>query len=115
MTERNWKVFGFVVLAGACFGLLDFRFAAGFLLGAIGAVLMYKRIEAYCDSVIQANYASSKTAFFGFMINYAIMAGVLVLSALYRNVFNIFFAAAGLMSIKIAVVAESFLFSGKEA
>jgi hypothetical protein len=49
------------------------------------------------------------------MINYAIMAGVLVLSALYRNVFNIFFAAAGLMSIKIAVVAESFLFSGKEA
>ena len=49
------------------------------------------------------------------MINYLIMAAVLTAAAVFRNVFNIFAAALGLMAIKLSVILESIIFREKEA
>ena len=114
MTDKTWKVFRIMMAASAVFLIVDFRITLGYLLGAAASVIMLKRIERFCDAVIQTRYSSGVRAFGGFMINYLIMAAVLITAAVFRNVFNIFAAALGLMAVKLSVILESVFFKEKE-
>lgn len=113
MTRKSWNLFKIVVLLGSCSGFIDFRYASGFLLGAIASIVLYKRAERYADSVIYQNQASTPQSILNFVNSYAIMAIVLIVAALLPNYLNIFAAAIGMMAIKIAVIIEA-LTTGKE-
>ena len=110
MTDRVWKVYRILLVIGVCTAIINYRIALGFLLGAITSVFLLKRIERFVDAVIDTKHASNKQAFISFMLNYAVMAAVLVIAALLPNIFNIFATAIGLMAIKISVIIESLIY-----
>ena len=109
MTERSWKILRILFFAGICTGVIRPQYGAGFALGGAAALLIYWKISRACDAWIMDRYAGGLRVFSGFMGNYAIMAGVLILAALKPQYFNIFTAAAGLGLIKLTAVAELFL------
>ena len=110
MTDRVWKVYKVLLVIGLCTAIINYRIACGFLLGALTSVFLLKRIERFVDAAIDMQHASNKQAFISFMLNYAVMAAVLVIAALMPNIFNIFATALGLMAIKLSVIIESLLF-----
>ena len=110
MTDRVWKVYRILLVIGVCTAIINYRIALGFLLGAITSVFLLKRIERYVDAAIDMQHASNKQAFISFMLNYAVMAAVLVIAALLPNIFNIFSTAIGLMAIKLSVIIESLIY-----
>lgn len=115
MTEKTWKVFRILAALSVLFVFIDYRITLGYLLGACASLVTLKRIERFCDAAIRARYSSNVRAFGGFMVNYMIMAAVLTAAAVFRNVFNIFAAALGLMAIKLSVILESVIYREKEA
>ncbi len=110
MTDRVWKVYKILLLIGIGTVLINYRIACGFLLGALTSVILLKRIERFCDAVIDMQHASNKQAFMSFMLNYLTMAAVLLISVLLPNIFNVFATAIGLMAIKISVIVESIIY-----
>ena len=95
-----------VILLGLLSGLADIRYASGFALGAVASVLLYIRNEQFWSGVLDTGTATKYTGIFHFLINYGIMAGVLVLSALKPELFNIFACAVGLLLLKISVIIK---------
>ncbi|MCR5373578.1 MAG: ATP synthase subunit I [Solobacterium sp.] len=112
MTERSWKIYRILLVIGLCSGLIKRTYGLGFGLGAAASLLIYKKIELMCDTLIQRQEAGRIQVYSGFLVDYAIMAAVLILAAKLPDWFNIFAAALGLGLIKITAVAE-LLFSGK--
>jgi hypothetical protein len=109
MTERSWKISAVLTSIGLLIIFFSRSIGFGYLLGAVSAVILYKRNEKYWSGILDSGHAATGTGFFHFMINYAIMAGVLVLSALYPKYLNIFACAVGLMLIKITSVIDALL------
>ena len=112
MTKRSWKIWRILLVIGLCSGLINRTYGLGFGLGAAASLLIYKKIELMCDTLIQRQEAGRIQVYMGFLVDYAIMAAVLVTAAKLPSWFNIFAAALGLGLIKITAVAE-LLFSGK--
>lgn len=91
---------------------IDFRIALGYLLGAIGSVLLYLRNVAFCNIVLDEKSTKHLKTFGRFMQSYAIMAIVLIVSAAKPDILNVFASALGLMLVKICLILETFC--GKE-
>ena len=106
MTKRTWTIAAVLIVIGTCTALVSRPVGFGFLLGAVTAVILYKRNEVYWTGILNQGSATKWTGIFHFLINYALMAGVLVLSALYDSYFNIFACAVGLFLIKITVTVD---------
>ncbi len=113
MDDRTWKITGVIAALGLLSGFINWRFATGYALGAAIAVLLYKRNEGYWNGVVDMGNAKKGTGFTHFLVNYALMAGAMILCAKLPQYFNIFACAIGLMLIKISVTA-GVLFQGKE-
>ena len=79
---------------------------AGYLLGCLISILLYKRNESFWTSVLDSGHAVKGTGFLHFLVNYGLMAGGLILSALVPDYLNIFACAAGMMLIKLTTVAD---------
>lgn len=109
MTKRTWITAFILMAVGTCTILISRPVGLGFLLGSLTAVLLYKRNEIFWTGVLNQGSAHQWTGFFHFIVNYALMAGVLVLSALYSDYLNIFACAVGLFLIKITVTADVLL------
>lgn len=108
MSERSWKFCRIIALIGLLSGLIHWQYATGWLLGAAVAVLLYRRNETYWNDVVDTNRNVHRgTGMLHFLGNYALMAGVLVLGALFPQYLNIFASALGLMLIKLSVIAEN--------
>lgn len=86
----------------------DFRIALGFMLGAIGSVLLYLRSVAFCNAVIEEKSTRHFKTFLRFMQSYAIMAIVLIVSAAKPELLNVFASACGLMLVKFCLILETF-------
>lgn len=114
MTKRMWHIVWLIIGVGLCSGLIRYQFASGYLLGCCTALLLYKRIESFWGKVLDRGYSTKRTGIFHFAINYALMAIVLVLCALYPKYLNIFACAIGMMVIKIAATIDAALLQGKE-
>ena len=110
MPKEYRKPMWFVLALGLLSGLLDFRYAAGFALGAAAAVLLYIRNDRYWNSILDGGSATKYTGIFHFFVNYAIMAGVLLLSAWFPAYLNIFGAAIGLFLLKISVILNEIVY-----
>lgn len=86
---------------------IDVRIALGFLLGAVGSVLLYARSVAFCNMVLSQKSTRYLRTFGRFMQSYAIMAIVLILSAVKPELFNVFASAAGLLVVKFCLILET--------
>jgi hypothetical protein len=106
MTKRTWITALVLTLLGTCTVFIHRPIGFGFLLGSVTAVLLYKRNEWFWTGVLDQRSATQWTGFLHFIINYLLMGGVLVLSALKPEYFNIFACAVGLFLIKITVTID---------
>ncbi len=110
MTERMKKLWLIMLVIGLLSGLIKVQYAVGYVLGSIASLIIYKRIESFVDGVIGSGSPGGSAG--NFMINYALMAFVLVISAVRPNISNIFAAALGLMSVKVTIILDNFLKKG---
>jgi len=106
MTKKSWKIACIVILAGLITLIVDWRWTTGYMLGCLVAIILYKRNEHFWSGILDTGHAQKGTGFFHFLINYGLMAGVLILSALYPQYLNIFACAIGMMLIKITSVID---------
>lgn len=86
---------------------IDIRIALGFLLGAVGSVVLYLRNIAFCDIILSEKSTRHLKTFGRFMQSYAIMAIILILSAVKSELFNVFASAAGLLVVKVCLILET--------
>lgn len=99
---------------GLLSGLIRWQYAAGFALGGLASILLYIRNDRFWSGVLDTGTSTKYTGIFHFMVNYLIMAAVLLAGALIPKIFNIFACTAGLMLIKISVIVkEAFLHERK--
>lgn len=106
MTKRTWKTAAVLIVLGTCTAFVYRPAGFGFLLGSLTAVLLYKRNEHFWTGVLDQRSATQWTGFFHFIINYLLMGGVMVISALKPEYLNIFACAIGLFLIKITVTID---------
>lgn len=107
MNSRLWKTAAFLTAAGTlALMFIGYPFGFGYLLGCLVSILLYKRIESFWTGVLDSGSAQRGTGFFHFLVNYGMMAGSLLLSALLPEYLNIFACAAGLMLIKFTTIVD---------
>jgi len=109
MKKRSWKICGVLVVLGALTGLIHPKYAAGFLTGALIGILLYFRNDRYWNSVVDGGYAERGTGILHFLINYALMAAVMIISVKLPEHMTIFASAAGLLIIKMTITVEALL------
>ena len=102
MTNHTWKIYYIFVLAGFVFLPIHWQWTTGWLLGAFAAFIIYKRIENFTKQVLRMQ--SSSGTYGNFVINYFLMAVVLVISAAFPQYFNVLTCAIGLSTIKLAII-----------
>ncbi len=109
MKKRSWKICAVLVVLGSLTGLIHPKYAAGFLAGAMIGILLYFRNDSYWNSVVDGGYAEKGTGILHFLINYALMAAVMIISVKLPEYMNIFASAAGLLIIKMTITVEALL------
>ena len=114
MTERSWKVFTVLLIAGSAVTVfIDWTLTTGWILGCLISRLLYRRIEIFWNGILDQGYSTAKTGRGNRAGNIMIMAGVLVICAVCPQYLNIFACALGMMAIKITSVIDV-LIPGKE-
>ena len=112
--RRLLKVLVGITLAGCLLFFWKFPYGMGFLTGTILSVIIYEWNVHYWNGVLDTGHARRGTGFPHFLINYALMGG-LMLGAVYKpEILNIFTTAIGLMSVKSAIIVKELIFR-KEA
>lgn len=109
MTRRSWKICGVLIILGCLTGFIHLKYAAGFLAGALTAILLYMRNDSFWNGVADTGSAGAGTGILHFLINYILMTGVMLAAVRFPEYMNIFASAAGLMIIKWTIIAEAFL------
>lgn len=113
MTAEYWRMFRILCIVGVCSGLIHWQYATGFALGAVIGYWNYRRTERFWNSIVDRGQAPKFTGAFHQIGTYALMAGSMILCALYPDYLNIFANALGLCIIKLSVVFST-MFYGKE-
>lgn len=107
MTDQSWKIYKVLCITVSIVTLvINFRWTAGWLLGSLVTVLLYKRIESFWNGILDTGYADKKTGRGNYFTNYLIMAAALLICALLPDYLNIFACALGLMAVKFTSVIE---------
>jgi len=106
--QANLKLRIILACMAVIAGVLSFfskPIGLGFLLSEGLAVLIYENNVRYWNRVVDGGSAHRGTGIFHFMINYGLMAGIMIL-AVYVPWLNIFACALGLSSMKLALVIQ---------
>lgn len=98
--RRVWVVLIAAIVAVSLF--FSLKFCAGFVIGAIGSRLLFWRNETFWSDVLDTRIPVGGWSHF--LVNYLLMAAVLMLGALFPRYINIFGCAFGLISVKLAIV-----------
>ena len=110
MKKRSWKLLVILTVVAALITILfDFRITAGFVLGSVLSVVLYKRNESYWGEILDIGTTAGSKYGLHFLVNMIIMAAPMVFAALYPQYMNIFAAAVGLLMIKITLTIEVLL------
>ncbi len=107
MNGRSWRICAVLMFFSLISLYWGKKYFLGFLLGEVISILIYKRNESYWNGVVDMREAHAGTGFFHFIINYALMAGPMILAAIRPQWLNIFTVALGMTLIKIAVTIEA--------
>ena len=111
MTERSWKVFIILVIVGSLSGFIHYRYATGYLLGALISFVSYKITENFCESVLQFQDDTSHRSL---IIKYGMWATVLVLCAAFPEHLNILMCTLGLCLISLSLFIAELNIFGKQ-
>ena len=109
MNRRSWKICCLIVLIGTLTALIRLSYGLGFLAGSLIGILLYLRNERYWNEVVDGGSVGKSTGLLHFSLNYLLMASVMLVGVKYPQYVNIFTGAAGLMIIKLTVLADSLL------
>lgn len=102
MTNHSWKIYYAFVLISFVFLPFHWQWTIGWLLGSVAAFIIYKRTEIFAKRVLSMQTSSG--SYLNFAINYALMAAVLVISAIFTQYLNVLTCAIGLSTIKLAII-----------
>lgn len=109
MKKRSWKICGVLIVLGLLTGFIHLKYAVGFLAGSLIGILLYLRNDSYWNNVVDGGYSEKGTGIFHFLINYALMASVMIIAVKLPEYINIFASAAGLLIIKMTITVEALL------
>ena len=100
-----------LVFAGAGLILCGISWPAGigFLAGEALAVFIYEWNVRYWTRVLDSGNAGKFTGFPHFMINFILMGALLLCGVYFPDILNIFTAAAGLTTVKSAIIITELL------
>ena len=108
------KAFGLITVIGCLLFFVGLPYGLGFLAGDVLALFIYEWNVHYWNGVLDTGHSRRGTGFPHFLINFALMGG-LMLGAVYKpEILNIFTTAIGLMSVKSAIIVKELIFR-KEA
>lgn len=108
MNEKSWKIYFIILIAITIVSFLfDYKIALGWLLGGLVSGLVYKRTETFWNGIVDRGFSTKHTGIGNFMLNYGIMALVLIISAVLPNYFNVLSCAAGLFLVRIVIIVDS--------
>ena len=102
MTDYTWKIYYAFVLISFVFLPFHWQWTTGWLLGSFAALIIYRRTENFARQALSMQ--STSGTYFNFAINYALMATVLVISAIFPQYLNVLTCAIGLSTIKLAII-----------
>ena len=109
------KAFGLITVIGCLLFFVGLPYGLGFLAGDVLALIIYEWNVHYWNRVLDSGRAGRGTGFPHFLINFTLM-GALLLAAVYKPAYlNIFTAAAGLLSVKSAIIMDELFFRRKGA
>lgn len=107
MKKTGWLIFAIEIGISLVLAVIDYRLTTGFILGTLVSIVLYFRNNSFWNSVLDTKFAGKRTGTSHFTVNYFIMALVLVICAVNRNHFNVIACAAGVLSIKWAIILQS--------
>lgn len=102
MTDYTWKIYYAFVLISFAFLPFHWQWTTGWLLGSFAAFIIYRRTENFARQALSMQ--STSGTYLNFAINYALMATVLVISAIFPQYLNVLTCAIGLSTIKLAII-----------
>ena len=113
--RRLRNVYLGISLLGCLLFLAGLPYGLGFLAGTALALVIYEWNVHYWNRVLDTRRAGRGTGFPHFLINFTLMGALLLTSVYKPQYLNIFTAAAGLFSVKSAIIVEELFFRRKEA
>ena len=102
MTDYTWKIYYAFVLISFVFLPFHWQWTTGWLMGSFAALIIYRRTENVARQALSME--STSGTYLNFAINYALMATVLVISAIFPQYLNVLTCAIGLSTIKLAII-----------
>lgn len=96
-----------IALAGIVLLFFGYQYLLGYWLGCIGAFILMYRTETFWNEILDQGESTKFTGVFHWLINYGIMAILLVISAKFPQYFNVITCAIGLMLVKFAAILDS--------
>ena len=90
-------------------GLINWRYATGFVMGSVMSVLLYMKTTWQCNRIVAGAKGVRFGFFLSFLLSYVLMAFPLLTAVLLPQYFNVFAAAAGLFLVKLILIVQSFL------
>lgn len=100
------KCMAIVGLAGLLLYFAGIAYGNGFLSGFLISVILYESNVSYWNKVADIGKAHAGTGLLHFLLHYALMAGVMIFAVFHPGIMNIFTAALGLLSVKIALIVH---------
>ena len=100
--------------AGIALCFVNLPVGAGFLAGEALSVFIYEWNVHYWNRVMDRRTAGKFTGLPHFLINFALMGGILLYAVNNSGILNIFSTAVGLTAVKSAIIISE-LFKRKEA
>ena len=97
------------LLAGILLCLWNRPVGAGLLAGTALAVFIYEWNVHYWNRVLDSRHAGRFTGFPHFLINFALMGGLMLYAVYNPGILNIFSAAVGLTAVKSAIIVSELL------
>lgn len=96
--ERKWLILAVCGLVQIIFGL---KYGIGWILGCVISRICFEGTKSYAKKSLEAGVPSGIHGHFG--VNYVLMAAVLLFSAVFPNISNIFSCFMGLFTIKFSI------------
>ncbi len=109
----RYSIYGFLLIGIAlCFWKVPV--GLGMIAGTVLAVIIYEWNVHYWNKVMDRRTAGRFTGLPHFLINFALMGGILLYAVNNPGILNIFSSAVGLTAVKSAIIISE-LFKRKEA
>lgn len=107
--RRLLKVYLAISALGCLLFFPGLPYGLGFLAGDLLALIIYEWNVHYWNRVLDSGHAKRGTGFPHFLINFVLMGALMILAVYNSKFLNIFCVAAGLLTVKSAIIVEELI------